>query len=256
MEFGFGAGNTFIVAGSICLACAAIIKRPIAVTIAMSIFVIAGDADKMRACGREWKTEKSGGQTKELDELRQSVLDLAKRLEEDAHYDGELYKTLIKPLMDQFVEETGKSGTHRDGVGDTLCSSADLYDDLRNGVLAVTGAMIGWAVLIGIGKFNPGTWLATEAAANEGMTGLWKKWGPIIRKLGFALMTVAGVYQGVQMLSMKQQMKFQDMKAVPMFNSLGLGNDKKTGALINKSIGMDKDGMPAGMQLPGATAEA
>ncbi|MEU0565517.1 hypothetical protein ABZ297_09015 [Nonomuraea sp. NPDC005983] len=256
MELGF-AGNTFIIAGTICLACATIIKRPIAVTIAMSIFAIAADSDTMRKCGDEWKTKKNGGQTTELDELAKSMLALLTSLEGDAHWDDGVFKTVFKPQADQFVEEAGKCGTYRDGVGDTLHSSADLYDNLRKLVVLVTVAMVGWAIAVGAGKATPGTWFGVQLVVNEGLKKLWAETiRPVLGKLMIHAFAVGGIYQGVSMLSMQQQIKFQEMQArLPMFDGLALGNDKTTGALTPKSIGLDTNSMPAGTQAPGSTAE-
>ncbi|WP_113700918.1 WXG100 family type VII secretion target [Nonomuraea lactucae] len=247
-----GARNRFIMAATVSAGAALVIRRPIAMSIAVSLGVMMADPDTMLKAMKEWKTKAQGGSTEELDQLVKSVRSLVERMEHDAHWDGAA-KLAFDAVAEPFVEELEKMGTARDGIGDALKSSADLYDKLSYVAVAVALVMVGWAILVSVAKLNPGTWIGAEIALTGGMQALWTWVKPLLISLAVFTGGVFAVYQGVGMKSMEQAMKFQNMKAMPMMNGYGLGNDKESGALVQKSVGLDNQngGLPTGMNLPG-----
>lgn len=243
-----GARNRFIIAATVSAGAALVIRRPLAMSIAVSLGVMMADPDAMLKAMQEWKTKAQGGLTEELDELVTSVRSLTERLEKDAKWDGAA-KMTYESVAEPFVQELEKMGLARNGIGDALKSSADLYDKLSYVAVGVAFAMVAWAVLVSVGKLNPGTWVASEIAVTGGLQALWTSLKPILLKLAVFTGAVMGVYQGVSMLSMDQVMKFQNLQATPMMNGYGLGNDRQSGALVQKSIGLDQQF--GGAQLPG-----
>ncbi|WP_189129060.1 WXG100 family type VII secretion target [Nonomuraea cavernae] len=214
--------------------------------------VIMADPDSMREAMKEWMTKEEGGQTAELQELQASVASLAEHLEKDAHWEGEAFNA-FNELLKEFTKQTGNAAMQRDSVGNALKSSAKLYDVLSWVAVAVAAVMAIIARYLVVTRANPPAAPAGEAAAAAGVQTLWTKLKPVMRGLLTMAFTVGGTYQVVQMMSMNQMMKFQSMEAMPMYNSLALGNDANSGALIPVTI---EDKKTSGLTVPGQTAPA
>jgi hypothetical protein len=248
-----GARNRFLVAATVSAGCAWIIRRPLAFSIAAGLGVMAADPEAMLEAMKKWKTTAEGGLTEELENLVRWMESFKDKLKKDATWDGAAFNAM-EVAADGFIAAVGELGVARNGIGDTLKSSADLYDKLSYVAVAAAMAMVVWAVLVSVGKLTPGTWAGTQIAVNAGLKALFTSLRPILIKLAVFSGGVFAIYQGVTMKSMEQEAKLKSMMAVPI-EQHGLGNDPRTGALVQKSIPVDtKNGtLPPGVQIPGMT---
>ncbi|MFI7441214.1 hypothetical protein [Nonomuraea indica] len=255
-----GARNRFIVAATVSTACSLIIRRPLAYAVAVGLGVMVADPDGMLKAMKGWKTTAEGGDTDEIERLAEWMVAFKDKLKTDAKWEGAAF-TAMEAAADGFIEAIKELGTGRNGIGDTLKSSAELYDKLSWVALGLMSAMVVWAGLVLASRLTPGTWALSQIAINAGLKALWTSLRPILFKLAIFAGGVFAIYQGVSMKSMEQATKFQTMMAMPI-EQYGLGNDTRTGALVPKTIPTDNQngidtkngGLPSGRNIPGMPA--
>ncbi|MFE3447455.1 hypothetical protein ACFXJ8_00855 [Nonomuraea sp. NPDC059194] len=228
--------------------CAIWIRRLWAGAVPLAFAACAGDTEDMDACKQSWQTDDKGGLTTEIAALRESLTELKRNLNERVEYEGE-NKDLFEEHLNKFVAECEKMGEHRNAMGDAAGAPKGLVEAGSYLAVAVSQAMLALAILM------KSAWLAGPAGGATGEIAA-STVGPQIgrastmslKKLMIAGFAISGIYMGVTMLSQQQAAKFQDMKAMPAFDGLGLQYDKNSGRFTPKMP--DTKGMPGGMDLP------
>ncbi|MFD1931574.1 MULTISPECIES: hypothetical protein [Nonomuraea] len=238
----------YLIAISVQIGAAIWIRRAWAAAVPLAYGAIAADTEPMDKGKQSWQSTDKGGETTEIAALRESLADLKKKLQADALWEGGTWD-VVEQTMEQFGVEWEKKGDHRNTMGDAAASPRGMVE--AGSYLAVASAV----AMLALAVFMRATWAAGPVGVAAGETAA-STVGPQIGRastgalkkltiVGFALM---GIYSGAQMLSQQQAAKFQDMKAMPMLDGLGLQYDKASGRLTPK-MPTNKN-MPGGLDLP------
>ncbi|MFI6596326.1 hypothetical protein ACIBHX_08760 [Nonomuraea sp. NPDC050536] len=232
----FGTRNRFFLAAALATYAAAVIRRPLAFSIAAGIGLTIADSDQMRAAKVPWKTKQNGGDTQEIDQLMNDVNKLKDDLKNKAHWEAGSFE-LVSGQIDEYIKQAKNMAGQRDVVGDNLDASAKHYDMVSWIALSIAGVMATLATLSLMGKINLAAAVATQAATNAGLQGLWERFKPLLMKVAVFAGATYGVYQLASLTSQQLAMKFQDMKIpTATFGATALGNDAKSGAVTPVAI--------------------
>ncbi|MET9337137.1 hypothetical protein [Nonomuraea sp. NPDC003804] len=237
----------YVTAISIQAGAAVWIRRLWAGAIPLCFVACAADTEPIDGGGRSYKSAEKGGETTEIAAVRDALAKFEKDLQERAEWEGPAWAS-FKPYLDDFKDEWNKKGDHRDALGEAVSSPKGLIEAGAYLAEVTSLAMLSLAV------FMRGTWAAGPAGVVAGETAA-STVGPQIgristgalKKMTLVGLAITPIVMAVMQLGQQQAAKFQDMKAMPAFDALGLQYDKASGRIMPKTVGNQTlPGMPQG----------
>ncbi len=215
---------------------ALILRRPSAWSIVATLGLLVSNPGDMKKAAGEWRDPKAGG-VADLEAIKNQLDTLQARIKDDGHWEGDAYETFSASVKD-FNAQLDRARTYRQGMGDTLDQTAEIYHVGAQIAFYVALAMEGIALVYLASYLVP----ALRLPAEGWVTVALKKLDDVVKAVvGKKLKAVAAVGVLMWMLNgfqKDQQRLFWGTRAMPQqapdFTQVSLEYDKN-GGLVKKT---------------------